>query len=147
MIDFLRQRDASRPFLLCLGHYAVHTPIEPPSELAEKYRAKHVSQFGDSATPTVPAPFDAVSRGRQDAADYAAMVASLDVNVGRLLQSLVELGLDHNTIVVFTSDNGGLCTLSGKRPGPTCNLPWAREKAGSTKVVSASPASCVGRAD
>jgi arylsulfatase A-like enzyme len=50
------------------------------------------------------------------------------MNVGRLLQTLGELGLDDNTIVVFTSDNGGLCTLSGKRPGPTCNLPWRAGK-------------------
>ena len=37
-IDFLKQRDAQRPFLLCFGHYAVHTPIEPPADLPEKYR-------------------------------------------------------------------------------------------------------------
>ena len=43
-------------------------------------------------------------------------------------KTLAELGLDDNTIVVFTSDNGGLCTLAGQRPGPTCNLPWRAGK-------------------
>ena len=126
--DFLRHRDTTRPFMLCLGHYAVHTPIEPPIDLADKFRIKRASVYHDSPTPTAPAPFDAISRGRQDSAEYAAMVASLDLNVGRLLQTLAELGLDENTIVVFTSDNGGLCTLTGQRPGPTCNLPWRAGK-------------------
>lgn len=127
-IDYLRHRDASRPFLVCLGHYAVHTPIEPPVDLAAKFRIKRESVFHGTPTPTVPALNDAVSRGRQDSAEYAAMVASLDLNVGRLLQTLTELGLDDNTIVVFTSDNGGLCTLAGQKPGPTCNLPWRAGK-------------------
>ncbi len=128
VIDFLRQRDAQRPFLVCLGHYAVHTPIEPPAGLPEKYRARCAQLYGDSETPTLGAAFDSISRARQDRADYAAMLENLDVNVGRLLDALDELRLRDNTIVVFTSDNGGLCTLAGRQPGPTCNLPWRSGK-------------------
>jgi arylsulfatase A-like enzyme len=51
---------------------------------------------------------------------YGAMVESLDTSVGRVLAKLKELGLESNTIVVFTSDNGGLSTAEGK---PTSNLP------------------------
>ncbi|HOW67547.1 MAG TPA: sulfatase [Candidatus Paceibacterota bacterium] len=123
-IEFLNQRDRQRPFLLCLGHYAVHTPIQPPEGLAAKYREKRARQYGDSPTPSRPAPFDAVSRARQDDPDYAAMVENLDANIGRVVDALEKLGLRDNTIIVFTSDNGGLCTLPKGRLAPTSNLPW-----------------------
>ena len=51
------------------------------------------------------------------------MMENLDTNIGRVLDALDELGLREKTIVVFTSDNGGLSTLAGDQPGPTCNLP------------------------
>jgi arylsulfatase A-like enzyme len=127
-IQFLRQRDPERPFFLCLGHYAVHTPIQPPPVLREKYRSKRARLHGDSETPTLPAPFGATSRARQDDPDYAAMVENLDANIGRLLDALPDLRLRENTIVIFTSDNGGLCTLDGEKPGPTTILPWRAGK-------------------
>jgi len=127
-IAFLRQRDPRRPFFMCFGHYAIHTPIQPPEGLPRKYQAKRALLHGDSATPTLPAPFGAVSRARQDHADYAAMMENLDDNIGRVLTALHELGLRDNTIVVFTSDNGGLCTLARAQPGPTSNLPWRSGK-------------------
>lgn len=123
-IEFLKQRDRRRPFLLFLGHYAIHTPIQPPSGLPGKYQQRRAEQFGDSPTPAVPAPFGTISRGRQDNSDYAAMMENLDTNVGRLLAALDDLELREETIVVFTSDNGGLCTMAQGKPGPTCNLPW-----------------------
>ncbi len=127
-IDFLQLRDRERPFLLCFGHYAVHTPIQPPAKLPEKYRNKRQARYGDAAAQTITAPNDSVSRGRQDDTDYAAMMENLDQNVGRVLVALEKSGDRQNTIVVLTSDNGGLCTLSGQRPGPTCNLPWRSGK-------------------
>jgi len=123
-IEFLHARDAQRPFLMCIGHYAVHTPIQPPIDVVAKYRQKRAEQFGDSPTPGVSAPFKASSRGRQDDPPYAAMIENLDDNVGRVLATLDKLGLRENTIVIFTSDNGGLCTTARNQPGPTCNLPW-----------------------
>jgi arylsulfatase A-like enzyme len=54
---------------------------------------------------------------------YAAMVESLDENVGRLLQVLEQENLSENTIVVFTSDNGGMATSNRTDNIPTTNLP------------------------
>ena len=56
---------------------------------------------------------------------YAAMIENLDTNIGALLHTLDENGLAENTLVVFTSDNGGLATVQGS---PTCNLPLAEGK-------------------
>ncbi len=127
-IEFLKKRDVQRPFLMCLAHYAIHTPIQPPADLPIKYRTKRTRLHGETATPTRDAPFGAISRARQDDADYAAMMENLDDNIGRVLDALDELGVRDETIVVFTSDNGGLCTLARGKPGPTSNLPWRAGK-------------------
>lgn len=130
-VAYLKQRDASRPFFLCFAHYAVHTPIEPPAGLSEKYQTRAGQLFGAEEAPTLPAPNGASSRARQDNPDYAAMVENLDANIGRVLQTLEDLKLRESTIIVFTSDNGGLCTLAKGRKGstgPTCNLPWRSGK-------------------
>jgi arylsulfatase A-like enzyme len=79
-----------KPFFLYLPHYAVHTPLQAKKELIAKYQAK--------ATPDQP----------QHNATYAAMIESLDQGIGRLMATLDELKLRENTIVIFTSDNGGL---------------------------------------
>jgi arylsulfatase A-like enzyme len=106
------------PFFLYLSHYAVHTPLQAKPELVAKYRAK-----AEGLTPAGP---EFVSdRGRQvrqiqNHAVYAAMIESLDQSVGRLMKKIEELGLDKNTVVIFTSDNGGLSTAEGT---PTSNLP------------------------
>ena len=78
-----------RPFYLNLWYHAVHTPIEGKPDLVEHYRKK----FGQN------------SRWRNP--HYAAMVHSLDANVGRILDTIDELGISKNTLVIFTSDNGG----------------------------------------
>ena len=127
-IEFLRQRDVARPFLMCLSHYAVHTPLQPPGGQARLQEERRRLRYGSTATPVVSASSEAVTRARQDDPVYAAMVENLDANMGRLLAALDELGLSRNTVVVFTSDNGGLSTLVGARPGPTCNLPWRAGK-------------------
>ena len=122
-IEFLHQRDLTRPFFLMLGHYAVHTPIQPPKELASKYRSRRAGMGAQTSTRTIPGPNGSVTRAVQDDPDYAAMVENLDANVGRIIDALEQLGLRRDTVIVFTSDNGGLSTLTGKNPGPTCNLP------------------------
>ena len=133
-IAFLRahRRDA-QPFYLHLGHYYVHTPIRSRAAwLVEKYAAH------------LPAGAD---RRR---AVYGAMVDQLDHYVGQLLTALDELGLAKNTLVIFTSDNGGHPEFSANAPlrGSKWNLyegglrvPWivrwpGRVPAG---VVSAAP--------
>jgi len=79
-----------RPFFLYLAHFAVHVPIEARQELIKKYREKKKPAEG------VNNPV------------YAAMVEHVDHSVGRITARLDELGLANNTIVIFTSDNGGL---------------------------------------
>jgi arylsulfatase A-like enzyme len=78
-----------RPFFLNLCFHAVHTPIEGKPDLVERFRKK--------ITPGM----------HHQNAGYAAMLLSLDENVGRILRHLQEKHLADNTIVVFTSDNGG----------------------------------------
>ena len=87
-LAFLR-RNRDRPFFLFLSHYAVHTPIQAKPELEKLFAGR-------------------IGEGRPHQAAYAAMVASLDESVGRVLAELEGLDLDRRTLVVFTSDNGGL---------------------------------------
>ncbi len=117
------EANKEKPFFLYFAHYAVHAPIHAPKKLVGKYRAKRKKMFGDTKTPKIgPGRYgDTWSRGRQDNPTYAAMIENLDTNIGRVIKKLDALGLADNTIVLFTSDNGGLCELHGM--GATCNLP------------------------
>ncbi|MEM7312785.1 MAG: sulfatase-like hydrolase/transferase [Planctomycetota bacterium] len=112
-----------RPFFFCFGHYAVHTPIQAPEPLVKLNQKRRAEKYGESQTPVIPEGTLGSSRGRQDNPTYSAMMDNLDVNVGRVVDRLTELGLRENTIIVFTSDNGGLSTLRKKRVGPTSVLP------------------------
>ncbi len=109
------------PFFLCFAHYAVHTPIQSPPRLIEKYKSKLAKLPKPSGPDFVPERNEGKSRARQDNPEYAAMVENLDTNLGRVIEHLEELDLTKNTIIVFTSDNGGLSTL--KRVGPTSCQP------------------------
>ncbi|MEE2825196.1 MAG: sulfatase [Planctomycetota bacterium] len=126
-IEFVNQEDA-RPFFLCLAHYAVHTPIQSPQPLIRRFEQKRQSVYGDSQTETISEKNNSGSRPRQDNPAYAAMVANLDDNVGRLLQCLEDLNLLSNTVIVLTSDNGGLSTLKSGRVGPTSCFPMRAGK-------------------
>ncbi|MDZ8171180.1 sulfatase [Microbacterium xanthum] len=131
-ITLIRERDA-RPFFLNLWHYAVHTPIEPPGGLSAKYEAKARRMGRDldvlrdeEEMPTWHLRGVHVRRRqRQGDPDYAAMVEHLDACVGRLLDALDDEGIRENTLIIFTSDNGGLATAEGS---PTSNLPLAEGK-------------------
>ena len=120
----LLDRMQDKPFLLYLSYYTVHTPLQAPKPLVEKYRrtAESLSaaaEFGPEEQVWPNAKERRVRRIQRHAT-YAAMVESLDASVGRILQRLKDLGLDENTIVCFTADNGGLSTSEGS---PTSNLP------------------------
>lgn len=110
-----------QPFLLVLGHYTVHTPLQAPEGLVKEWEGR----LGRTGTdPTAPPLLerDALTRTRQDHPVYAAMVETLDRSVRRIADTLRALGLWDRTAVVLVSDNGGLSTVAG-RPGPTSNLP------------------------
>ena len=87
IIGFLKST-RQNPFFIHWAPYAVHTPIMGPEDLVEKYKGKsHKIQ----RNPT-----------------YAALVENLDQNVGKVLAELEQLGLREKTLIIFTSDNGGL---------------------------------------
>jgi len=108
-----------QPFLLYLSYYNIHTPIQPYRKRIEHYTKKRAT-MGPSPEP-IKEGSDGFSLARQDNPELASMVAAVDDSVGALLVKLEQLGIADNTIVVFTSDNGGLCTKA--KPGPGCNLP------------------------
>ncbi len=109
-----------QPFFLNLWYYSVHTPIQAKPDKIAKYRAK-AAKLPPLAEPGIP-EHDSWHHARQDNPVYAAMLESLDENVGRLLTALQERGLDRRTIVMFMSDNGGLSTGTSKN-APTSCLP------------------------
>ncbi|UCG88971.1 MAG: sulfatase [Gemmatimonadota bacterium] len=113
-----------RPFFLVLSHYAVHTPLQAKASIVSEYQEQS-RRLADKDTPLFkPEGVAATTKTRQDHAVYAAMMRSTDESVGRVLGKLEELEIDRRTILVFTSDNGGLSTLSGTRTDmPTANLP------------------------
>ncbi len=120
-IEFLAGHQDEQ-FFLFLSHYAVHTPLQSKPELTAIYQAKAPQTDADPAFL-----FEGTygtTKQRQDHAVYAGMIASVDESVRRIGAALDSLGLADNTIVVFTSDNGGLSTLKNNRRGaPTANLP------------------------
>lgn len=129
-IDFVSAAAAERrPFLLYLAHYSPHTPLQGKPELIAKYQAK-LAAHALPGPEIVEHPQDGRTRVVQAHPVYAAMLESLDTSIGRLLASLDQLGLRENTLLIFTSDNGGLSTAEGS---PTSNLPlragkgWAYE--------------------
>ncbi len=117
-VRLIERRDPARPFFLHYADYNVHTPLHANPRRIAAARAKV------GALPPSPPPIperSMLSRARQDHPEYHSMVAAVDDAVGRLMERLDNLGLASHTIVVFTSDNGGLCT--SRSPGPTSNLP------------------------
>jgi arylsulfatase A-like enzyme len=107
-----------QPFLAYLSFYAVHSPIQTTPELWKKYREKAV----DSGLANERFVFDRrlAVRQIQDCPIYAGMIETMDDAVGIVLKQLDDLGLADNTIVCFTSDNGG---VSSGDAFATSNLP------------------------
>lgn len=105
------------PFLAVLSFYSVHVPLMAREDLREKYEQKR-RRLGLKAEFGREGPRDV--RLVQEHPVYAAMVEAMDQAVGKVLRKLDELGLSGQTVVIFTSDNGGLSTSEG---WPTSNLP------------------------
>lgn len=115
------------PFLAYLSFYSVHTPLMGPDALVDKYRRKAATLAADQHSGDEFADEEQVFgdeprqvRILQNHAVYAAMVEAMDAAVGKVLAQLDASGVADNTIVIFTSDNGGLSTSEGS---PTSNLP------------------------
>jgi arylsulfatase A-like enzyme len=114
------EESKDKPFFLYLPLHSPHVPLKTRPELQEKYKAKAAALPSNSAPRDVPAGPGFKARAVQDHAAYAGMLQEMDEAVGRVLKKLDDLKLAERTIVVFTSDNGGLSTAEGS---PTSNLP------------------------
>lgn len=87
-VDFIK-RNKEKPFFLYLPHFGVHSPFDAKPDLVARFKNKE-------------------SVGGHKSAVYAAMIASVDESVGRIIQVLTDLNLLENTLVIFSSDNGGV---------------------------------------
>jgi arylsulfatase A-like enzyme len=111
------EANKDRPFFTYFSFYSVHTPLMAREDLRKKYEEKRErlgleEKWGREHERDV--------RLVQEHAIYASMVEAMDQAVGKVLAKLDELGLSKNTVIIFTSDNGGLSTSEG---WPTSNLP------------------------
>ena len=95
-VNFVKT-NKNKSFFLYLPYYAVHTPLMGKQNLINKYKTKDGSNGQDNPV-------------------FAAMVENVDTNIGRLLNTIDNLKLSSNTLVVFTSDNGGLRAISNQNP-------------------------------
>jgi arylsulfatase A-like enzyme len=151
-IKLIEQRKPEQPFFLYLPFYDVHGPIMAESELVKKYETKAARLGLPSAKNTPRYTDDNRARGggvpklleQQVDPTYAAMIETMDTNVGRLLAKLDELGIAGNTLIIFTSDNGG-DPVTSNRPLRGCKgwlyeggvrEPWIVKWPGVTKPGS-----------
>jgi len=119
-VDFI-ERNKDRPFFLYLSHYAVHTILNGKAELVEKYRRKHPpgrsSRFKCYLCRDAGLEGDPLNHWATDHNPHlAAMLESIDDGVGMILRKLEQLGLADDTIVIFTSDNGGETNVTSNAP-------------------------------
>ena len=118
-IDYMKKQQAARstgsgqgkPFFICHWPYSVHAPFQSKPELIEKWKKK-VDPKNPQHSPTM-----------------AAMIEVLDENIGRMMKALKDNGMDKNTVVIFTSDNGGNMYDTVDDTTPTNNFPLRSGKA------------------
>ncbi|MEZ5305019.1 MAG: sulfatase, partial [Verrucomicrobiales bacterium] len=100
-IAFMKESHAAgKPFYAALFTYTVHWPMEAPEELVAKYKDRPMKGYRDHR--------------------YAAMIEAMDAALGRVLDSLDDLGIADDTLVVFTSDNGPFGGVGDPRPLREC---------------------------
>jgi len=123
-IKFVKKSHAQgKPFLLNMWYYTVHTPVTGKPDKIAKYMEK-AEKMGIADDIDTIDSYGTGHKKIQNYPEYAAMVESMDENVGRLLACLNEQGITDNTVVIFTSDNGGLSSTK-----ITSNLPLRGGKA------------------
>jgi len=100
-IEFI-ERHKDEPFFLFLSHYAVHTRLQGKDELVAKYEKKPGAGTGNKA--------------RRNNPHLAAQLESIDEGVGMIMKILDDLDLSENTVLIFTSDNGGEDRVTSNAP-------------------------------
>jgi arylsulfatase A-like enzyme len=121
-IKLLKQNaNKSEPFFGILAQYAVHTPIQGKKEYIEYFKEKL------KKNPQVGQDYEKESAGenklKQDNVTYAALIKAVDDGIGKIMKTLDELGIAENTIIVLTSDHGGLSSRGNTREVATTNRP------------------------
>lgn len=126
-IRFIENK-SDKPFFVYLSYYAVHNPMQGKDELVRRF-IKKADSLGLNGKEAFTRDRDWIRKSMSDNYKeriiqsnpvYAAMICSVDENLGKLFSRLKELGIYENTLIIFTSDNGGLSTSEGS---PTCNYP------------------------
>lgn len=105
IIGFI-ESNRSRPWFAFVSHFSPHTKLEAPEALIAKHVARGFKRSADDEGRSTERPI----------ANYLAMLEHLDNEAGRLLAKLDALGLAENTLVIFTSDNGGLSRVTNNAP-------------------------------
>ena len=127
-VNLINQSDGT-PFFLNMSFLLVHTPLFAKDEKVKKYKAKQKVMGLDKMKIFEEGDFFPVERMKeqrirrrliQSDPVYAAMIEHLDENVGKIIDALEEKGILDDTLIIFTSDNGGLST---SEDSPTCNFP------------------------
>ena len=119
-IEFLATREDEKPFLMYMAYYTVHTPIQGWDEYDDYFEEKKKGLPNGGEVETRKEHLG-ITRLNQTDHKYAAMMKALDNSVGRILDTIEAMDLDDDTIILFSSDNGGLSTLA--RYGPTSDMP------------------------
>jgi arylsulfatase A-like enzyme len=123
-----------KPFYLNLWYYSVHVPIQAKREHVKYFRKKALKmglkevnpfEIGEKFPCTHKKDYLVKRRVIQSDPKYAAMIFSIDENIGRLIKAVESVGKKDETIIIFYSDNGGLSTAEGS---PTCNAPLSEGK-------------------
>lgn len=109
-IKFITE-NKDEPFFAFLSFHSVHTPLQAKEEIVEKYKSKMHEMGIDTLVET-----NKNEKTLQNNPNYAAMVHHMDENVGRVMDCLKELNLEENTILIFTSDNGGKGSVTSNLP-------------------------------
>ena len=91
------EKNKENNFFAYVPFFSVHTPIQSKSEYEKKYRNKESNEYHNRE-------------------DYAGMIQSLDENIGKILEKINKLNLSKNTLIIFTSDNGGIKAISNQHP-------------------------------
>lgn len=166
-VEFLRERDTSKPFLLYMAHFAPHWPLHAKPEDIAKYRGlyrrlgwdaareqrmKRLVEKGVLPAGTKLSPRDSRAVAWSEAqhrdweaermAVYAAQIDCLDQSVGRVMDALRSTGADKNTLIFFLSDNGASDHAVGPldKPGRTWRSDGTLTRVGNRPDIQPGPA-------
>ncbi|MEL0094284.1 MAG: sulfatase [Planctomycetaceae bacterium] len=121
-VEFIEEYGGKRPFFMMVSHYAVHVPHAARADLIEKYRKLPRGKYLDDEDYL---PEDQISQSRKIShwrLQYAAMLEEVDQGLGAIMEALAKTGQTDNTLVIFTSDNGGGLNPNGTLRGGKANL-------------------------